>query len=96
MDIEFLGEKNVDRFVTAELLVDVADLYSLDLDRVGTMEGFGPVSVENLRAAIETSKKRPLANLLFGLRIPEIGRQNAEVLASAFGTNGIHSGGLGR
>ena len=86
MDIEFLGEKNVDRFVTADLLVDVADLYSLDLDRVGTMEGFGPVSVENLRTAIEASKTRPLANLLFGLRIPEIGRQNAEVLASAFGT----------
>jgi DNA ligase (NAD+) len=86
MDIEFLGEKNVDRFVSDDLLTDVADLYSLDLDRVGAMEGFGPVSVENLRQAIEASKARPLANLLFGLRIPEIGRQNAEVLASAFGT----------
>jgi DNA ligase (NAD+) len=86
MDIEFLGEKNVDRFVTEGLLNDVADLYSLDYDRIGEMEGFGPVSVDNLRNAIEASRTRPLANLLFGLRIPEIGRQNAEVLASAFGT----------
>ena len=86
MDIEFLGEKNVDRFVTEGLMNDVADLYTLDFDAIGEMEGFGRVSVDNLRNAIEASKSRPLANLLFGLRIPEIGRQNAEVLASAFGT----------
>ena len=86
MDIEFLGEKNVDRFVTAGLLTDVADLYSLDFDAVLAMEGFKEKSVDNLRRAIEVSKQRPLANLLFGLRIPEIGRANAETLASAFGT----------
>jgi DNA ligase (NAD+) len=86
MDIEFLGEKNIDRFVSAGLLNDVADLYTLDFDRIAEMEGFGPVSVENLRRAIEASRSRPLANLLFGLRIPEIGRQNAETLAGAFGT----------
>jgi DNA ligase (NAD+) len=86
MDIEFLGEKNVDRFVSAGLLNDVADLYTLDFDRIAEMEGFGQVSVDNLRRAIEASRSRPLANLLFGLRIPEIGRQNAETLAAAFGT----------
>ncbi len=86
MDIEFLGEKNVDRFVTAGLLTDVADLYSLDFDAILEMEGFKERSVENLRTAIEISKERPLGNLLFALRIPEIGRANGETLASAFGT----------
>lgn len=86
MDIEFLGEKNVDRFVTAGLLEDVAGLYSLDFDAILEMEGFKEKSVENLRNAIEVSKEKPLGNVLFGLRIPEIGQVNAQTLASAFGT----------
>lgn len=86
MDIEFLGEKNVDRFVEAGLLSDVADLYSLDFDAILAMDGFKEKSVDNLRQAIEISKAKPLGNLLFGLRIPEIGQVNAQTLASAFGT----------
>jgi DNA ligase (NAD+) len=86
MDIEFLGEKNVDRFVTAGLLDDVAGLYTLDYDAILEMEGFKEKSVENLRDAIEISKGKPLGNLLFGLRIPEIGQVNGQTLAASFGT----------
>ena len=86
MDIEFLGEKNVDRFVSLGLLSDVADLYTLDYDRVLELDRIGAKSVDNLRAAIEGSKARPLGNLLFGLRIPEIGQVNGQTLAAAFGS----------
>jgi DNA ligase (NAD+) len=86
MDIEYLGEKNVDRFVDAGLLHDVADLYSIDFDVILEMDGFKQKSVDNLRRAIEASKEKPLGNLLFGLRIPEIGQVNAQTLAAAFGT----------
>ena len=85
MDIEFLGERNIDRFVTDGLLGDLAGLYSLDFERIGAMEGFGDTSANNLCKSIEKSKKRSLGRLLFGLRIPEIGRVNAETLAAAFG-----------
>ena len=91
MDIEFLGERNIDRFVTEGLLGDRADLaglYSMDFERIGAMEGFGDISVNNLRKSIEDSKHRTLGRLLFGLRIPEIGRVNAETLARAFGDIG--------
>ncbi len=86
MDIEWLGEKNVDLFVTEGLVSDVADLYSLDFDRLLEFERFGQKSVDNLRDAIEESRSRPLGNLLFGLRIPEIGQVNAQTLASEFGS----------
>jgi len=85
MDIEFLGERNIDRFVTAELLRDVVGLYSLDYEKIEQMEGFGEISVNNLRRSIEASKHRPLSRLLFALSIPEIGQVNAQVLAAAFG-----------
>ena len=86
MDIEFLGEKNVDRFVSAGLIKDVSELYRLDFDKILEMPGFQEKSVDNLRAAIEHSKSRPLGNLIFGLRIPEVGQVNAALLASSFQT----------
>ena len=85
MDIEFLGERNIDRFVTEGLLDDVVGLYALDFERIEQMEGFGQVSVNNLRQSIEASKQQPLSRLLFALSIPEIGQVNAQVLAAAFG-----------
>ena len=85
MDIEFLGERNIDRFVSEKLLSDVVGLYSLDFERIEQMEGFGQISVNNLRNSIEASKQQPLSRLLFALSIPEIGQVNAQVLAAAFG-----------
>ena len=85
MDIEFLGERNIDRFVTEGLLGDVVGLYSLDFERIEQMEGFGKTSVNNLQQSIEDSKQQPLSRLLFALSIPEIGQVNARVLAAAFG-----------
>ena len=86
MDIEFLGEKNVDRFVSAGLIDDVSDLYQLDFGQILEMPGFQEKSVNNLTEAIEQSKVRPLGNLIFGLRIPEVGQVNAALLASSFQT----------
>ncbi len=85
MDIEHLGEQSVRLFVELDLIDDVADIYSLDLDRVGDLEGFGELSTANLRDAIEGSKDRPLANLLFGMNIRHLGPAGAELLAAAFG-----------
>ena len=85
LDIEFLGERNIDRFVSDGLLDDVVGLYSLDYERIEQMEGFGETSANNLRKSIEASKEQPLSRLLFALSIPEIGQVNAQVLAAAFG-----------
>ncbi len=85
MDIKALGERNVDRFVTLGLISDIADLYSLDYDKIGELEGFGKISVDNLRTAIEASKSQPLQRLLFALRIPEVGFTTAELIAESFG-----------
>ncbi len=85
MDIEGFGESTVDLFVTEGLLEDVGDIYSLDFERIGEMEGFGKTSVTNLQAAIEESKSMPLGNMLFGLRIQHVGATVGELLAAGFG-----------
>jgi len=71
--------------VTEGLLGDVVDLYRLDFEKIEQMEGFGQISVNNLRQSIEASKQQPLSRLLFALSIPEIGQVNAQVLAASFG-----------
>jgi DNA ligase (NAD+) len=85
MDIEGLGEQRVHLFAELGMLADVADVYFLDLDRVRDMEGFGEVSVANLRDAIEASRSRPLANLLVGLNIRHLGPAGAEAIATELG-----------
>ncbi len=84
MDIEHLGEQTIDLFVTEGLMNDVGDLYTLDFQRIQSFEGFGETSVNNLQRAIESSKSKTLANLIFGLSIPHVGRTNADLLAVSF------------
>jgi DNA ligase (NAD+) len=85
MDIEGLGERTVALFIKEGLLSDVADIYSLDFERVRSFEGFGDLSVANLSAAIDASRSRPLANLLFGLSIRHLGPAGSQILAKSFG-----------
>ncbi|MDQ3681332.1 MAG: NAD-dependent DNA ligase LigA [Actinomycetota bacterium] len=85
MDIEGLGERTVRLLVELGLLDDVADIYTLDFDRVRQLEGFGDVSVRNLREAVERSKQRPLPNLLAGLNIAHLGVTGSQVLARSMG-----------
>jgi DNA ligase (NAD+) len=85
MDIENLGEKRVQQLIDAGLLRDAGDVYSLRYDHLIGLEGFADLSVRNLLAAVERSKERPLANLLFALQIPMLGYTGAERLAAALG-----------
>jgi DNA ligase (NAD+) len=84
MDIEHLGERTVSQFSQAGLLRDVADIYHLDFDKVAAFEGWGDTSIANLRAAIEASKHRPLANLLVGLSIRHLGATGSQIIARHF------------
>ncbi len=85
MDIEGLGERTVALFIELGLLHDIASVYEIDFDRVLELEGYGQTSVDNLRAAIAESTRRPLANLLVGLNIRHLGPAGAEALARRFG-----------
>ena len=85
MDIEGLGESRVALFLEKGFIADTGDIYSIPWDEVAELEGFGQTSIDNLQAAIEASKQRPLANLLVGLGVRHLGPTGAELLASTFG-----------
>ena len=86
MDIRTLGESNIRKFYDLGLLNSIADIYHLDLNRIQGLAGFGKKSAENLKEAIEASKKQPLHRLIFALGIRHVGETTAKTLANAIGS----------
>jgi len=84
MDIEGLGEKQVALLQERELVHTAADFYRLSEAQLIELEGFGELSARNLLAAIEDSKQRPFARVLFALGIEEVGEVTGRNLAQSF------------
>jgi DNA ligase (NAD+) len=85
MDIEGLGEKLVDQLVEQGLVKNVADLYSLTLEQLSSLERMGDKSAENMLHALDKSKSTTLPRFLYALGIREVGEATAQTLANHFG-----------
>jgi len=83
MDIRGFGEANVRKFYNLGFLKDIPGIYELDFEKIGSLDGFGQKSIDNLGQAIEHSKKQPLHRLIFGLGIRFVGETTAKTLAHA-------------
>ena len=86
MDIEGMGGALVNSILTAGLVKDSADIYSLTKERLMTLERMGEKSAGNIVRSVETSKNRPLATVIMALGIRHIGGETATLLASHFGS----------
>ncbi len=90
MDIEGLGDKQIELFHAKGLIKTAADIFTLEardtesLTKIKNFEGYGDVSVKNLFAAIHARRNVPLNRFLFALGIRHIGETNAKRLARAF------------
>lgn len=83
MDIRGFGEANVRKFYELGLLKDIPGIYTLNFTALGSLEGFGQKSIDNLQTAIEHSKKQPLHRLIYALGIRFVGETTAKTLAQA-------------
>lgn len=86
MDIEGMGEAVVEQLVRNKMVKDFADIYSLSKEQLLKLELFKHKKAENLLAAIEKSKCRPLSSLIYGLGIRHVGEKAAFVLVKQFRT----------
>jgi DNA ligase (NAD+) len=84
MDVDGVGEALITQLLEAGLIKSAADLYRLSKERLLTLERGGEKSAENVLRALEQSKNRPLANLIFALGIRHVGSGGAELLAEHF------------
>jgi DNA ligase (NAD+) len=86
LDIEGLGEKNVDQFFKTGLVRDVADLYYLKKEDLLKLERWAEKSADNLLDALEQSKSPAFDRFIYALGIRGVGVHMARVLAERFGS----------
>ena len=86
MDITGLGESLISRFLEEGIISGITDIYALDFERVSAMPRLGIKSAENLKAAIEISKKKNFDRVLYALGIRHVGSITAKTLAAHFGS----------
>ena len=86
MNIDGLGPQIVELLLSNKLISDVADLYSLEVSQIETLERMGTKSAQNLVSAIDASKSAGLARLIYALGIRNVGEVAAAALADRFGT----------
>ena len=86
MDITGLGEQVAALLVDKDFVHDIGDVYALPQKRAALVEldGFGEKRVDNLLSAVESSKSRPLARLIYALGIRHVGGTVSELLAEHF------------
>jgi len=86
MDIHGLSYARIQQMLEAELIRDPADIFSLTLKQLVSLDRFAEKSAENLIGAIDEARSRPLSRLLNGLGIRHVGAGAAQLLARHFGS----------
>ena len=86
MDIEGLGPAIIDQLVEKNLINDISNLFFLKKNDLISLERMAEKSADNLLKAIEKCKKKPLANLIYGLGIRYVGFHTSEVITRHYPT----------
>ncbi len=81
LNIDGLGKKVVEKFWDLNLIRYPQDIFLLDYDKISKLEGWGDLSVSNLKYSIDQSKKVSLDRFIYSIGIRHIGVENAKLLA---------------
>ena len=84
-NIDGLGKKVIDQFWNLKLVREPSDIFELNYDKIENLDGWGQLSIDNLKKAISKSQLIGLDKFIFSVGIRHIGQENAKILASFFG-----------
>ena len=85
-NIDGLGKKVIDQLWDLNLIKEPSDIFKLDFKKIENLDGWGEVSINNLKKAITVSRNINLDKFIFSIGIRHIGQENAKILASFFGS----------
>ena len=83
-NIDGLGKKVIDQFWKLKLIQNPSDIFELNFDKIKKLDGWGDLSVKNLKNAINKAKNISLNRFIYSIGIRHIGQENAKILASFF------------
>ena len=85
-NIDGLGKKVIDEFWNLKLIREPSDIFEIDYNKIKNLEGWGDLSINNLKKAITKSQTIALDRFIFSIGIRHIGQGNAKILAGFFGS----------
>ena len=83
-NIDGLGKKVIDQLWSLKLVRKPSDIFKLDYKKINNLEGWGELSIKNLKTAIETARNITLNQFIYSIGIRHIGQENAKILAGFF------------
>lgn len=89
LNIENLSEASLKRFIQLGYVKSIKDIYHLEdfKEQIQSLEGFGQKSVEKLLSAIQKSRNTTLAQFLYSLSIPLLGKSASKDIAKVCGND---------
>ena len=81
LNIDGLGKKVVEKFWNLKLIKKPQDIFNLNYTKIENLEGWGKLSVNNLRISIEKSKEVSLDRFIYSMGIRHIGVENAKIIS---------------
>ena len=86
MNIDGLGERLIEKFISLNLISNKSDIYRLEdyKDKITKLDGFGEKSFQNLIESINKSKVTSLSRYLFSLGLRYLGENNSELISLYF------------
>ncbi len=82
LNIDGFGKKVVEKFWDLDLLRKPQDIFNLDFNTIKNLEGWGEISIKNLKQSIEKSKKTTLQRFIYSIGIRHIGIENSKLLSN--------------
>ena len=83
-NIDGLGKKVINQFWSLNLIKKPSDIFLLNYEKIYSLDGWGDLSVQNLKQAINIAKNITLNRFIYSIGIRHIGQENAKILAGFF------------
>ncbi len=86
LNIDGLGKRVIEQFWDLNIIKEPSSIYKLNYNKIKNLEGWGDLSIKNLRDSIDKSRKINLDKFIFSIGIRHIGQENAKIIASFLGS----------
>ncbi len=83
-NIDGLGKKVIEQFWDLDLIKEPSNIFDLNYNKIKNLEGWGELSINNLKKAIKKSQIISLDKFIYSIGIRHIGQENAKILAGFF------------
>ena len=83
-NIEGLGKKVIDQFWDLKLIKKPSDIFKLNYEIIKNLEGWGILSIQNLKKSINDATNISLNRFIYSIGIRHIGQENAKILSGFF------------